>query len=194
MDEYLGIIKIFGGNFAPVGWMMCQGQTINVSANTALFSILGNIYGGTPPNTFALPDLRGRVPIGFGQGTGLTAYTLGQKTGTETTTLTPAQMPVHNHIATGGGGTVKASSQVGTEAAPSATVNTLAASQDTGGSGVTIAMYNNQAPDITLNTGAGPGGGIVISNAGGSQPFSNLQPVLAVNYIICVSGLYPSRN
>jgi len=202
MDEYLGIIKIFGGNFAPRGWAMCQGQNIAISANTALFSILGTTYGGNGQSTFALPDLRGRAPIGYGQGPGLTNnYVLGQKAGVEAVTLTIMQMPIHNHVATftpgggGGGGGVKASSAPGAVPAPSATNPTLAAATDPDGN-VTINLYNASAPDITLNTGGGGSGGgtVTVGNSGGSQPFSILQPILAVNYIICTEGLFPTRN
>src|SRR5688572_18111229 len=97
MDEFIAIIKMFGGNFAPRGWALCNGQILSIAQNTALFSLLGTTFGGNGQTTFALPDLRGRVPIHPGQGPGLSNYSLGQQAGTETVTLTINNMPAHGH-------------------------------------------------------------------------------------------------
>jgi len=207
MEEYLGIVKIFGGNFAPRGYAFCQGQLLAVSQNTALFSLLGTTYGGNGQTTFGLPDLRGRAPIGFNSGApgpGLSNYILGQAGGVENTTLLITQMPAHNHTAVftpsgggGGGSSVQASSNPATSPSPTNGATTLAAANDADGS-VTVNMYNADAPNVTLNTGSGGGGGtggtVTIGITGNSQPVSILQPYLAVNYIICTEGLFPTRN
>lgn len=201
MDEYLGIVKIFAGTYAPRGWQFCAGQILSIASNTALFSLLGTVYGGNGTNTFGLPDLRGRVPIGTTNtgGSPLSTYVLGQVGGVENVTLTVNQMPMHNHAATftpsGGGSAVKASSSDGIAPAPSATNPTLATAKDPDGN-VTINLYNAATPDITLNTGGGgaSGGTVTVNANGGNQPFSIIQPYLSMNYIICVEGLFPSRN
>src|SRR5215213_5859350 len=100
-DPYIGEIRMFAGNFAPRGWALCNGQLLSISQNTALFSLLGTMYGGNGQTTFALPDLRGRVPLHFGQGPGLSNYVEGEVGGTETVTLTTGEMPSHNHGANG---------------------------------------------------------------------------------------------
>jgi microcystin-dependent protein len=199
MDEYIGIIKVFAGNFAPQNWEFCAGQILNISTNAALFSILGTTYGGNGTNTFGLPDLRGRVVIGTTNisGSPLSNYALGQTGGSENVTLTTNQMPQHTHGATftpsGGGGSLKASSSDGAAPAPSSTNPTLAAAKDPDGN-ITVNMYNAATPDITLNTGASGGGGTVaIAPAGGSMPVSILQPYLSLNYIICTYGIFPPR-
>src|SRR5687767_4324920 len=97
MDEFIGIVKIFAGNFAPRGWMFCQGQLLSIAQNTALFSILGTTYGGNGQTTFALPDLRGRVPVGVGQGPGLPSMSLGEMSGATSATMTIQNMPAHTH-------------------------------------------------------------------------------------------------
>src|SRR6478672_10112699 len=96
-EPFLAEIIMFAGNFAPRGWAFCQGQILSIAQNTALFSLLGTTYGGNGQTTFALPDLRGRVPVGTGQGPGLSNYDLGQVSGSESVTLTVSQMPAHNH-------------------------------------------------------------------------------------------------
>lgn len=172
MDSYLGSLLIFGGNFAIRGYAMCNGQLLSVSANTALFAILGTVYGGNGVQTFGLPDLRGRAPMHFGQGPGLSLYELGERAGTETTTLLTSNMPAHNHL-------INANHKTGTSAEPSG--NYLAQ----GPSGATI--YTNVHPDTTLAVNA-------VSPAGSNLPFNNLQPYLALNYLITVEGLFPVRN
>ena len=180
MDEYIGIIKLFAGNFEPRGWAFCNGQILSIAQNTALFSILGTTYGGNGQTTFALPDLRSRVPLGAGQGIGLSNYVLGQVSGNESTTMTISNMPMHNHVITGNvkipvndsnadaDGPVGAYLGTPSESIYSASTNGFAANADSS----------------TLATGI----------SGGSIPFSNVQPILALNYIICLQGLFPPRN
>jgi microcystin-dependent protein len=179
MEEYLAIIKIFGGNFAPRGWAMCQGQIISIAQNSALFSILGTTYGGNGQTTFALPDLRSRTPIGFGQGPGLSFYNLGQVGGTENVSITLNNMPPHNHAITG------------TVQLP---VNDSNADAD-GPLGAYLgspstSIYSSTTNGVAANLNTNLATGVV----GGGFPISILQPTLAVNYIICLEGIFPSRN
>ncbi len=165
---FLGAIFMFAGNFAPRGFALCDGQVLPISQNTALFSLLGTTYGGNGQTTFALPDLRGRAPVHAGQGPGLTPYALGEQTGTENVTLQTAQMPQHNHA-------VNVSTQQTSDVAPG---NVPA----TGGAYAT-------SPSSGQSLAAG-----TLGEAGGSQPHPNLQPLLVVNFIIALQGIYPSRN
>jgi microcystin-dependent protein len=196
-EPFIGQIQAFGFSFAPRGWALCQGQILPIAQNTALFSLLGTTYGGNGQTTFGLPDLRGRAALGQGQGPGLQIYPIGQKAGVENVTLTVAQMPTHNHpfIPSGGaGGVVKASSAPGAAPEPSATNPTLGAATDAGG-GVSINLYNNNTPDITLNTGGGSGGGGgTVGINGASQPLGILNPYLTINYSIALLGIFPSRD
>jgi microcystin-dependent protein len=184
MEPFLGMISIFGFNFAPRGWAFCQGQLLPIAQNTALFALLGTIYGGDGRTTFALPDLRGRVPIGMGTGPGLSLRQIGQRLGTETNTLTTSNLPSHTHTATG---TIKASDQVGTEQIPSALTNTP-------GAGVVsnrpVSSFNNGSPNVVLNSDMQ----ITVANTGGNQAFNNMQPSLAMNFSIALQGIFPSRN
>jgi microcystin-dependent protein len=175
---YIGSIVLFAGNFAPRGWQFCQGQLMNIAQNTALFSILGTTYGGNGQTTFALPDLRGRVPVGQGQGPGLSEWPLGQSLGVETVSLIQTQMPAHNHL-------VEVSAAAANS--PTANNNYLAmANANVGGDPVTVNTYNG-TPTATLAVNS-------ISVSGGSMPHENRQPSLCLNYIICIEGLFPSRN
>ena len=169
MDPFLGELRLFGFNFAPVGWAMCQGQLIGISQNTALFSLLGTMYGGDGMSTFGLPDLRGRTAVGMGQGPGLADYVQGQVGGTETVTLTAAQLPAHNHSV--------AASSAATGKSPAATVPGYTADGSTYGTTADLAM----SPTMV-------GGG------GGGQPHANLQPYLALNWCIALQGIFPSRS
>ncbi|HZT30483.1 MAG TPA: tail fiber protein [Bryobacteraceae bacterium] len=163
---------MFGGNFAPTGWALCNGQLLPISQNTALFSILGTTFGGDGISTFALPDLRGRVTVHQGQGPGLSPYTIGQSAGTENVTLLSSQMPAHNHVI---------------NATESATTSDPAG-----------AVPANEAANRTMIYGATPDGTVMnaamCGNAGGSQPHSNIQPYLCVTFIIALQGIFPSRN
>ncbi len=181
MDEYIAIIKIFGGDFAPKGWAKCQGQLLSIAQNTALFSLIGTTYGGNGQTTFALPDLRGRAPIGYGQGPGLNNYALGQVSGTENVTLTTANIPPHNHMVSG---TVKLPVNADSSATDNPEEAYLAptASNNYNTSPSSGAYSGNLSVDLT--TGA----------TGNGLPISIMQPTLAMNYIICLEGVFPSRG
>ena len=170
MDGYIGEIRMFAGNFAPQDWAFCQGQTIAISENQSLYSIIGTVYGGNGTTTFALPDLRGRAPIQQGRGPGLSEYQLGQRAGFEETTLLPANLPAHTHD-------VKCASGAGTVDSP---VDAYAADEGH----PTFKLYN-QTPNATMGA---------TTSTGSSYPISIIQPSLGINYIICTNGLYPSRS
>lgn len=172
-DPFIGQITLFAGNFAPRGWAFCDGQLLPISQNTALFSILGTTYGGDGRTTFALPDLRGRVPLHPGQGPGLSNRQLGEAGGTENVTLLVNQMPNHTHAAQADAGTA-------TQQNPT---NHVLASE---AAGVT-ATYSSNPPNTTMNPQA-------IGATGGSQPHNNMPPFLGVNFIIALQGIFPSRN
>jgi len=179
MDPFIGEIKMFGGNFAPRSWAFCDGQLLPIAQNTALFSILGTTYGGDGRTTFALPDLRGRAAVHAGHGPGLTDRRLGSRGGTEITTLNVTNMPSHTHIASG---TVKAVGAPGNQRIP--TGNNLAG---TAGD----LQYSDAGPNASM---AANNVDVTVGNAGGQQPFNNMQPYEVVNYIICLFGVFPSRN
>jgi microcystin-dependent protein len=172
-EAYIGEIRMFGGNFAIKNWAMCNGQTLSISTNTALFSILGTTYGGNGQTTFMLPDLRSRVPVHFGQGSGLSNYALGQASGTENVTLTQNQMPQHTHSFT-----------------PAANANAGAGARPGGGylaNSGSASLYEPSSDGTTM-------GAQTIGPAGGNQPFPVLQPLLAINFQIVLYGIFPSRN
>ena len=190
MQPYLGMIILFGGNFAISQWQICAGQTLAISQYSALFSILGTYYGGNGVSTFQLPDLRGRVAIGMGQAPGLSPYIIGQTGGTENATLTLNNLPAHNHTASLTV-TVSASIAGATANQPSVTANTISAPSDPL-SGDTINLYSNSTPAVALNT-AGVAKGST-NNTGNNIPFPIMQPYLTLNYLIAMSGIFPSRN
>lgn len=165
-EPFLGEIRMFGGNFAPVGWLFCAGQSLAISENDALFALLGTTFGGDGQTTFALPDLRGRIPVH--QGGGIVA---GQVGGTETVTLSQAQLPAHTHP-------VMANAAIGSIPNPA---NNVPAESSA------VAMYQSAAASAAMATGA-------TSNAGGSQAHDNVQPYLCVNFIISLSGIFPSQG
>jgi microcystin-dependent protein len=177
-EPYLGAIVIFAGNFAPAGWAMCNGQLLSISQYAALFAILGTTHGGNGQTTFALPDLRGRVPIHMGQGPGLSNYVEGEQGGTETVTLLQSQMPAHNHG-------VNASSATSARGGASPAGNLLATTANIGTTQVEI--YAGGSPGTTMSPQ-------MIANTGGNQPFGIIQPFLAVNFIIALQGIFPTRN
>ena len=173
MEGVIGTIIIFAGNFAPRGWALCQGQLLSIAQNTALFSILGTTYGGNGQTTFALPDLRGRAPIGAGQGPGLSDIALGEVAGNENVTLLTSQMPAHNH--------------------------SVAANQNATGTNPASAFPANDSRGNPVNIYAGATDGTLMSPqmigvAGNSQPLAIRNPYLGINYVICMEGIYPSRN
>jgi microcystin-dependent protein len=179
MDNYLGEIRVFAGNFAPQGWAFCKGQLLPISENDALYALIGTIYGGDGQTTFAVPDLQSRVAVGQGQSPQGTNYTVGMAAGVEAVTLTAAQMPVHQHP-------VINSSVI---AITGGTAQNSPGGAYFGNSGG--AAYANSNSGKSLNPGTVTGQS---TPAGGSQPHSNLQPVLALNYIIALTGIYPSFN
>lgn len=180
IEPYLGNVTVFAGNFAPRAWMFCQGQLLAIAQYDALFALIGTTYGGDGQTTFALPDLRSRVAVHQGQGQGLSMYTLGEASGTESTTLLSLNLPVHNHSITA--------------------FNVLqAASTATTGANVPTNAYPAAGETMYVNSTDGTMMGVYSSMsstpiAGGSQPVSLLQPFLAMNYIIAVEGIFPSRN
>ena len=190
-------IMIFAGNFAPRGWAYCDGQLLAIASYTALFSLLGTTYGGDGRTTFALPDLRGRAPIGPRHGPGLSSYGLGQRGGVETVTLNLTQIPSHSHTAVLGPTSVAtisipANSTAGTGSVPG-TTTILAEPQDINGDGTTA--YSTNAADTTLKPFNAPvSGSVTVYNNGGNQWHTNVQPYLAINYIIAMQGYYPSRS
>jgi microcystin-dependent protein len=168
MNPFIGQIMMFGGNFAPRGWAFCQGQLLPIAQNTALFSILGTIYGGDGRTTFGLPDLQGRLAISPGRGPGLSDYRQGQKGGTQTNSLTINNLPQHNHVV-------------------SVPVNT----GETGEAAGVLGNGPIYAEEAT--TGANYPG-VSAASTGGGQPVNNMEPYLAVNYIIALQGTFPSRS
>jgi microcystin-dependent protein len=178
-EPFIGEIRMVGFNFAPRGWAFCEGQILPISQYNALFALLGTTYGGDGRTTFALPDLRGRFPLHSGNGStgsGLTSRQLGEKSGTETETLTIAQIPAHTHTAL-----VNGFSSEGDSTIPDN--NTWAKS------GRGDPDYYTGEDNTIMSENA-----VQIGNAGGSQAHNNMPPFLGVNYIIALEGLFPSRN
>ena len=173
-DPWLGEIALVAFNFAPLGWAVCNGQILSISQNTALFSLLGTTFGGDGRTTFALPDLRSRVPLCFGQGNGLSNYNMGDNGGVEGVTLNSQQMPVHTHSYN-----PQASASGGTALSPA---NGLWAESPDGNT-----LYKTGASNASMAPQT-------IGNTGGSQAHENRQPYLALNYIIALQGIFPSRN
>jgi microcystin-dependent protein len=171
-SPYIGEIRMFAGNFAPVGWAFCDGQLMAISENDVLFQLIGTTYGGDGQQTFALPDLRSRVPIHTGQGPGISNnYIIGQMAGTESVTLTTPQIPIHSHP------------PVASSAAASATspANAIWAASDN--------YYQ-----FAAGTASTPMNNSVVVPTGGNQPHDNMLPFLAVNFIISLFGIFPSQN
>jgi microcystin-dependent protein len=182
-EPFIGEIKILGFNFAPRGYMTCQGQILSIAQNTALFSLLGTTYGGNGQTTFGLPDLQGRMPIGQGQGPGLPAHSMGEVSGTTSVTLLTSNIPAHIHTATALSIKLKASTANADEPSPDG--NFLATA--------TTSMYSGNG--ATPNTFTG---GVEVSGTtdptGGNLPFSIMNPYLVINYSIATEGIFPSRN
>lgn len=174
MEPFIAEIIMFGGNFSPRGWAFCQGQLLPISSNSALFSLLGTTYGGDGRTTFGLPDLRGRVPIQQGQGPGLPSYRLGETGGSTTHTLSTTEMPSHTHGLEGEKGVASTNSPA----------NAMLAAHDTS---------NAYSPFISTNDEVAMASQS-ITNTGGGGSHNNMQPYLALNFIIALVGTYPSRN
>ncbi len=179
-SPYLGGIFLFAGNFAPRGFMLCNGAILSIAQNSALFAILGTTYGGNGIQTFALPDLQGRVPVGMGNGPGLSGYVVGQSGGAESVVLSATQIPAHTH-------TVNAVSTVGNTPSPAGALLATGGVTHPAPPLPTPANYSNATANATMAASMITGGG---SGAG----HSNVQPYLSVVYIIAVQGIFPSRN
>lgn len=172
-SPFLGEIRIFAGNFAPVGWAFCNGQILPISQYTALFSLLGTTYGGNGTSNFALPNLQGLAPMHAGQGPGLTLRDLGEVGGTPTVTLLTAELPQHTHTYTAGSG-----SRGNVNTTPG-NVNSDAAFQTN--------IYGTSTDGTIMNPS-------MLTPMPASQPHENMQPYLVLNFIIAMSGIYPARN
>jgi len=177
-DPFLAEIIMFGGNFAPRGWAFCDGQLLAISQYSALFSLLGTTYGGDGRTTFALPDLRGRVPVGPRRGPGLTDRKLGEKGGAEHNTLNVTQLPSHNHSVSA---TLQGIEAGANETAPAG--NMLAEANDS--------IYDANAAGSDMGSDAIK---VTQQNVGGNQSVNNMQPWLGINYIIALQGIFPSRS
>lgn len=164
-SPYVGEIRIFAGNFAPAGWMFCEGQLLPISEYETLFNLIGTTYGGDGQSTFGLPDLRGRLPMHFGNG-----FALSETGGAETVTLTVSQIPAHSHP-------MLASTDVPVSTSPTGNVTGQAASK----------IYRSGSPTVFLSPAA-------IGSAGGSQPHNNFQPYLCVDFIISLFGVFPTQT
>jgi|SRR5215813_1222793 len=170
-QPYVGEIRMFAGNFAPAGWMFCDGQLLPISENATLFNLIGTTYGGDGQSTFALPDLRGRLPLHFGTGAGST-FQLAESAGVESVTLTTNQIPIHTHA-------MLCSSAAGNSTNP---LNGIAAFTD-------LSQYSTQAANTQMGNPATSS-----DITGGSQPHDNFMPYLCVNFIISLFGIFPSQT
>lgn len=168
-QPYIGEIRLFAGNFNPNGWMFCEGQLLPISENETLFQVIGTTYGGDGEATFALPNLSSRVPIHRGTGPSGVTHPIGEAAGTEQETLTVQQIPVHTHA-------MLHSSEPAGQTSPANEVL---------GTGGTISLFRAPSPNTTMNPA-------MITPVGGSQPHTNLQPYLCLNFIISLFGLFPS--
>lgn len=169
-SPFVGELRLVGFNFAPIGWAQCQGQLVGIAENETLFNVIGTTYGGNGVNTYALPDLRSRIPVHMGTGASGTTYVIGEMGGVETVTLTTSQYPSHTHPAQAN------SKALGSVNSPNN--NILSTGQN---------IYRNQTPSVNMADG-------MLSNDGGSQPHNNLQPYLALNWIISLLGIFPSQS
>jgi microcystin-dependent protein len=170
-NPYVGEIRMFGGNFAPSGWAFCDGQLMQISENDTLFNLIGTTYGGDGQETFALPDLQGRLPMHAGQGPGLSNYQIGEKAGVETVTLNTQQTPTHTHAVVVSG-----------DLANSNSPNNSMLAQST-----QILLYTQDTASKFMAPSA-------LSLVGGSQPHENIQPFLVVSFIISLFGVFPSQS
>jgi microcystin-dependent protein len=169
-NQFVGEVRLFAGSFAPLGWTSCEGQLLSISQNQVLFTLIGTTYGGDGVNTFALPDLRGRVPVHQGTAVTGTPYVIGQLTGSENVTLTTQQLPSHTHVPNGSSGGPSASSPSGAVWATETTTKPYGATA--GGQ---------------MNAG-------VLATAGNNQPHDNISPYQALYFIIAIEGIFPTRS
>jgi microcystin-dependent protein len=170
-QPFVGEIRMFAGNFPPVGWMFCDGQQLPISENDTLFTLIGTMYGGDGQETFNLPNLQSRIPLHFGQGPDGVTYAQAEASGVESVTLTTQQIPVHNHAMLG-------STDIASASVPTNSVI---------GKSTAVDAFINAGPDTPLNNQA-------ITPVGGSQPHDNMQPYLCVNYIISLFGIFPTQT
>jgi microcystin-dependent protein len=178
-DQFLGEIRIFPFDFAPIQWAMCNGQLMAITQNAALFSILGTTYGGNGTSTFGLPNLQGRVPVCAGQGRGLSLYDLGQFGGAQSHTLNNTEIPSHNH-------NINADADPGTSTSPAGAI--YRRGQIPGGSNPTaVAAYSTQAPDVIMDPNT-------LGITGGNQAHNNMMPYLTLNFCIALNGVFPPRG
>lgn len=176
----MAMIVAYGMNWAPRSWATCEGQLLAINSNTALFSLIGTTYGGDGRTTFALPDLRGRVPMGQGNGPGLTSRIIGQRFGSETNVLNQSQLPAHTHMAVG---TLKVSGQAADDDTPTSSTSI--------GAGANAEIYVEQPSNVaTMANNVS----VTVGNTGSSLPVNNLQPSLVVNWSICTQGIFPPRS
>ncbi|HKG15992.1 MAG TPA: tail fiber protein [Pyrinomonadaceae bacterium] len=169
-EPYVGEIRMFAGNFAPAGWMLCQGQQLPISENDVLFTLLGTTYGGDGESTFNLPNLASRVPVHMGNGPDGVTYQIGEAAGTESVTLTTQQIPIHTHA-------MLASNDIPTLNSPGSNVVGQAAAK----------FFRSGAPNAQMNNAS-------LQAVGGSQPHENCQPFLCINFIISLFGRFPSQT
>jgi microcystin-dependent protein len=170
-QPYVGEIRMFAGNFAPAGWMFCDGQTLAISENEVLFQLIGTTYGGDGEETFQLPNLQSRIPLHFGTGPDGTTYQIGEMSGTESVTLSTQQIPNHTHAFTGTANGANAGNPTGKVLAQSANVSYMVIDPN----------------EVNMNAAA-------VTPVGGSQPHENCQPFLCINYIISLFGIFPSQT
>lgn len=221
-DPFLGEIRLVGFNYAPDGWALCQGQVMQTNQNQALYSLLGNTFGGTSPNTFGLSDMRGRTPVGAGAGAGLTPITWGQKGGNESVALSQSQLPAHTHSAAfagqssplSGNATTTVTGDVGTSTANAMVPPTAGATTYLSATAAKVGLnpvsfnglYSATAPDASKAVLGGlqattslssmsvvPQGAVSVASAGASSPVGLRNPFLGLNFMIAVMGLYPVR-
>ncbi len=181
-EPYIGEIRLFAGNFAPSGWAFCDGSLLSISENEVLFNLIGTTYGGDGQSTFAVPDLRGRVPVGQGQGPGLSNRIIGETGGQETVTLTSANMPSHTHT-----GRLVVNNSNASISVPTSSSSIANSGSFSGRSFLPNLSYNSSAPDILLQT-------VTTEAVGNSVPAKISIPNLGINYIISLFGIYPSPN
>lgn len=183
MEAFIGTILPWAGNFAPVGWALCNGQTLQIAQYSAVFAVIGTMYGGNGTSNFKLPDLQGRVMIGAGSGAGLSPYVQGSIGGTETNTLTSSNMPAHTHALNGNTNTALTGANTPSNNA------ILSIAKD--GMSKAVNVYGNTSnaqPTLT------PMNSQSIGLAGGNTPVSTIQPFQTINFIICLQGIFPSRE